>query len=421
MKVKKTVKEYNISIKLDNRRKKDSGMYPIKLRVYGKATRKEKWYTLDIDLLEGDFIEIWENPNNKNFRGAKKELELKLKTIETRANDVAEELTVFDFTKFETKLFRKSSDRNNLKYHFDLIIMQHLKNDKIGTAESYKYTLNSLIEFSETKKKCTGEKLSLNLINADWLKEYESFMLSKKKSYTTIAIYTRTLRAVFNKAIEQNEISIDIYPFGKNKYKIPRTKKVKKALNSNQLKVLFNAGVTNENEQKAKDFFFFSYTCNGMNLKDIALLKYSDIKNDKFSYYRAKTFDKSAEKTEITIYLTDFTNGIIKKYGVKNKDSFVFDVLEAKDNSLIQYKKIKNFTRYVNDHIKRVARANDLPKDLSTYWARHSFATNSLRKGASMEFISEALNHSDLNVTKNYFAGFEDEAKKEFANSLLDF
>jgi hypothetical protein len=152
MKVKKTVKEYNISIKLDNRRKKDSGMYPIKLRVYGKAIRKEKWYTLDIDLLEGDFIEIWENPNNKNFRGAKKELELKLKTIETRANDVAEELTVFDFTKFETKLFRKSSDRNNLKYHFDLIIMQHLKNDKIGTAESYKYTLNSLIEFSETKK-----------------------------------------------------------------------------------------------------------------------------------------------------------------------------------------------------------------------------------------------------------------------------
>jgi len=38
-----------------------------------------------------------------------------------------------------------------------------------------------------------------------------------------------------------------------------------------------------------------------------------------------------------------------------------------------------------------------------------------------MEFISEALNHSDLSVTKNYFAGFEDEAKKEFANSLLDF
>lgn len=138
-----------------------------------------------------------------------------------------------------------------------------------------------------------------------------------------------------------------------------------------------------------------------------------------FYYYRSKTFDKSAEKTEITIYLTDFTKSVIKKYG--NQKNNVFDIIDVKEDAKIQYKKIKNFTRYINDHIKRIAKENDLPLDLSTYWARHSFATNSLRKGASMEFISEALNHSDLSVTKNYFAGFEDEAKKEFANTLLDF
>ncbi|MBE7686266.1 tyrosine-type recombinase/integrase [Tenacibaculum piscium] len=421
MKNEKAVKEYNISIRLDNRRKKDSGRYPIKLRVYGKITRKEKWYALDIDLSEADFIEIWQNPNNKKFRGAKKELELKLKTIETRANEVATEMTVFDFDKFETKLFRKSSDKNNVKYHFNLTIDKNTKEGKIGTAESYKYTLNSLIDFSENKKRCKADKLTFNIINVDWLKEYEAFMLSKNKSYTTIAIYTRTLRAVFNRAIESNDISIDIYPFGKNKYKIPRTKKVKKALSNNELKILFNAEVLNDNQQKAKDFFFFSYTCNGMNFKDIALLKYSDIKNGKFSYYRAKTFDKSAEKTEITIYLTDFTKQVINKYGNKYKDGFVFDIINVSESSTTQYNKIKNFTRHINEHLKKVAKLNGLPIDLSSYWARHSFATNSLRKGASMEFISEALNHSDLSVTKNYFAGFEDEAKKEFANSLLDF
>lgn len=412
-----------ISIVLDQRRVKQNNKFPVKLRVYSKVNniKKVKKYSLDIDLTEEGFKTIWINSNDISLRGKNREMELRLKAIETRANNEAKEMTVFNLSKFETKLFRKSSDKNNVKYHFDLIISKNLNNDKIGTAESYKYTFNSLAEFSETKKKCKIGKLTFNLIDADWLKEYENFMLAKSKSYTTIAIYTRTLRAVFNKAIEDNDISKDIYPFGKNKYKIPRAKKVKKALNSIQLKTLFDAEVTNDNEQKAKDFFFFSYTCNGMNLKDIALLKYSDIKNDKFSYYRAKTFDKSAEKTEITIYLTDFTNNIIKKYGNKNKDSFVFNILDAKDDSIIQYKKIKNYTRYINDHIKRIAKANDLPLDLSTYWARHSFATNSLRKGASMEFISEALNHSDLSVTKNYFAGFEDEAKKEFANSLLDF
>ncbi len=150
-------------------------------------------------------------------------------------------------------------------------------------------------------------------------------------------------------------------------------------------------------------------------------MKYSDIKGDKFSYYRAKTFDKAAEKTTITVHLTEFTKGVIVKYGNKNKSDYVFDIININEDSLTQYKRIKNFTRYINDHIKRLAKANDLPNDISTYWARHSFATNSIRKGASMEFISEALNHSDLSVTKNYFAGFEDKAKKEFANQLMDF
>jgi site-specific recombinase XerD len=413
---------YNISIRLDNRRVKDNGKYPIKLRVYNKEI--EKWYSLDIDLTEKEYEAIWINSENKNLRGRNNEIRLKLQAIENRANKEAEQMTVFDFAKFQTKLFRKSSDKNNVQYHFNLVIQKNIKNDKIGTAESYKYTLNSLGDFSKNEKNCPIEKLTFEAINIDWLNGYEKFMISKGKSYTTISIYTRTLRVVFNNAIGVNDISKDIYPFGlkkNNKYKIPRTKKVKKALNSLQLKTLFDAKVCNNNEAKAKAFWFFSYASNGMNLKDVALLKYSDIKDDKFEYYRAKTFDKSSEKTTITIYLTDFTKGIIKKYGIKNKNGFVFDIINIKDDSLTQYKKIKNFTRYINDHIKRIAKASDLPADISTYWARHSFATNSLRKGASMEFISEALNHSDLSVTKNYFAGFEDEAKKDFANTLMDF
>lgn len=414
---------YIISIYFEKRRAKENGKFSVKLRVYNKLNniKKVRYFTTGIDLTEDEFETIWVNAENKSLRGNNKKIRLKLLGFETRANKEAEQMTVFDFAKFETKLFRKSSDKNNVKYHFDLVIQKKMNSNKIGTAESYKYTLKSLAEFSVSQKNCKANKLTFNAISVDWLREYQDFMLAKGKSYTTIAIYTRTLRVIFNNAIESNDISKDIYPFGKNKYKIPRTKKVKKALNSLQLKTLFDIEVKNDNEQQAKDFWFFSYACNGMNFKDIALLKYSDIKNDKFSYYRAKTFDKTAEKTEITIYLTDFTKSVISKYGNKDKTGFVFNIISLKDTSEKQYKKIKNFTRLINDHIKRIAKRNDLPIDISTYWARHSFATNSLRKGASMEFISEALNHSDLNVTKNYFAGFEDEAKKEFANSLLDF
>ena len=414
---------YIVSIYFEKRRVKENGKYSVKLRVYNKLNnvKKVRYFTTGIDLTDKEFETIWINSENKKLRGVNKKMYLKIQALETRANDEAKAMTVFDFDKFETKLFRKSSDKNNVQYHFNQAIQRNLKNNKIGTAESYKYTLKSIADFSENKKKCKIEKLTFNNINVDWLEDYQSFMLSKGKSFTTIAIYTRTLRVIFNNAIAENDIIEDIYPFGAKKYKILKANKVKKALSSAQLKTLFNSVPTNENEAKAKDFWFFSYACNGMNIKDIALLKYSDIKNDKFTYYRAKTFDKTAEKTAITIYLTDFTKSIISKYGNSNKNGFVFNIVEVKEDSTTQYKKIKNFTRFVNDHIKRIAIANDLPNDLSTYWARHSFATNSLRKGASMEFISEALNHSNLSVTKHYFAGFEDKAKKDFANSLLDF
>lgn len=412
-----------ISIRLDTRRKKENAKYPVKLRVYGKQSKIEKWYSLDTDLTTDEFKTIWINPENKNLRGSNNEIRLKLQAIENRANDEAKQMTVFDFATFEKKFFRKSTDKNNVKYHFDLVIQSNLKNNKIGTAESYKYTLNSLAEFSKSreKNKCEIEKLTFNTITDEWLKKYEVFMLAKEKSYTTIGIYTRTLRVVFNNAIRDKDISEDIYPFGKNKYEIPTAKKVKKALSSKELKILFEAKATNENEQQAKDFWFFSYACNGMNFKDISLLKYSDIKEDSFSYYRAKTFDKSKEKEMITIYLTSFTKSIIAKYGNQNKSGYVFNIVSTKDSSQDQYYKIKNFTRLINDHIKRVAKANELPNDISTYWARHTFATQSIRKGASMEFISEALNHSDLSVTKHYFAGFEDETKKDFANNLMNF
>lgn len=418
---------YIISIYHETRRKKENGKFPVKLRVYNKLNniKKVRFFTTDIDLTLAEFETIWINPTNKNLRGSNKEIYQKLNTLKTRADNEAKAMTVFNFAKFEMTLFRKSTDNNNVRYHFNLVIAKNIKNGKIGTAESYKYTLNSLAEFSKNEKRCSIEKLTFETITADWLNAYESFMLSKNKSYTTIGIYTRTLRAIFNNAIGDNDISKSTYPYSQVKndklYKIPRTKKVKKALSSIQLKILFNAEVTNNNEAKTKAFWFFSYLCNGMNLKDIALLKYSDIDEDKFTYYRAKTFDKSALKKDITIYLTDYTKELITKYGNKSKNGFVFDIIDIKEDSSTQYKKIKNFTRYINDHIKRIAIANDLPKDISFYYARHSFATNSVRKGASMEFISEALNHSDLSVTKHYFAGFEDETKKEFANSLLDF
>ena len=101
----------------------------------------------------------------------------KISAIQTRAEEEAKAMTVFDFAKFELKLFRKSSDKNNVQYHFNLVIHKNIKNGKIGTAESYKYTLNSLAGFSKEENKCSIDRLTFDAITVDWLNDYQKFMI----------------------------------------------------------------------------------------------------------------------------------------------------------------------------------------------------------------------------------------------------
>jgi len=413
--------KYNISLVLDARRKKTTGQFPVKLRVYSKTISKAKLYNTERDLTKVEFQNIWTERGTTKLRGKNREARTWLEKYKARADDEAKRIDPFDFETFEKRFFRKSGDSNNVYHHYKILINENIRKGKIGTSESFKYSLKSIQSFIEAETGKEPLSLSYHSVNVNWLNKYEAFMLIEGKSVTSIGIYLRALRVVFNRAISDNDIVKELYPFGGKKYQIPDSKKVKKALNSDELGILFNSVPKTPQQEKAKDFWFFSYSCSGINTKDILLLKYSDLKEDKISYYRAKTFSKSKVKNKIEIYINDYSKAIIKKYGSNNLDGFIFPILKVNDSNETQYAKTKNFTRFVNQHVKIMAKDNDLPEEISLYWARHSFATNSIRKGASMEFISEALNHSDLKVTKNYFAGFEDKAKKEFTDKLMDF
>ena len=419
-------KQYQISYFLDTRRAKRNGLYPVKLRVYATFLKKQKLYPTIFEYSEKDFKETW---LSKKPRDHVKDNRLKLSKFEIKANNTAEKINPFSFDMFEKKLGLSKGEAQNVIYHYNELIKYYTKLNRIGTKDNYSYSLKSIIEFynhlNNLDKDNEPEKILFSEITKDWLESYEQYIIDvKEQSKTTIGFYLRPLRAVFNRAIRENDISINIYPFTKDKYIIPKPKKVKKALNSEQLNKLFNAEPKTPEQEKAKDFWFFSYACNGINIKDIALLKKEDIQNDSFNYYRAKTKNTSKDnETQIVVYLNDYSRSIIDKYSKKdisNKD-FIFDIVSEKDNEQEKYRKIKNFVRFINQNLKKLAKANDLPNDISTYWARHSFTTIAVRNGASLEFISEALNHSDLKTTKNYMAGFEDEVKKDFSNNLMNF
>jgi len=223
------------------------------------------------------------------------------------------------------------------------------------------------------------------------------------------------LKAVFNKAIREKDIPSEIYPFGRDRYQIPAAIGVKKALSMQQLNTLYHAKPCTPEQEKAKDFWFFSFACNGMNIKDIALLKHENLTPDTLTYYRAKTINNPNIRP-IVIHINNISRAIIRKYGTGKK--YVFPIFNAEMNEFEKHRCIKNFTRVLNQGIKKLAIANDLPGEISTYWARHSFATVAINKGMSMEFVSEALSHSNIKTTQGYFAGFESKTKKEFSDKL---
>jgi site-specific recombinase XerD len=399
--------------------KEDKQVYPVKIRVY--YDYKTRFYPIGIDLTEDRFNRSFlaEKPRGE-FADIKDEITLSL----TRAKETAKHIKPFDWHKFEKKLLRPTSSNKDVFYHYNQVIESLTKEDRIKTASNYHLSQKSIKGFLESKKRSTTA-LGFDLINIKFLNDYEAWMLKQDNSLTTVGIYLRPLRALFNAAIDAGEIGEDIYPFGKKKYEIPTGENVKKALTKEDLKNLFFYPVNPESPIiKARDFWFFSYQANGMNIRDICDLKYGNINKDRIAFIRAKTRRTTKRKQKIiVVVITPFIQQVIDQYGNKNAgpNTYVFPVLNNSMNATEKVSSTEAFTKYINQHMKKLAKQAGVDEDISTYFARHSFTTISVQNGATLEFIQEALGHQNLTTTQNYFAGFDESKKIENANKLMDF
>lgn len=412
-------------IYLDTRRKKKDGTYPVKLRVYAPhLSTKTKLFPvpkLCNSMTEKEFKSVWVS---SKLRSEHKEKKFYLQELLHRAEQVVNAIEYFTFEEFEKKMFRKYGEEQNVFYYYEEIIKSKRKRKEVSTASGYELSMKNIKRFLESKGKRT-DRLLLNEVTVEWLNDLEEYMIEEEgKSLATIGIYVRNLRAIYNKAQEEGAIPTDLYPFGKRKYQIPSSKKVKKSLNRKELKLLLETAPKNEYQEEAKDFWFFSYACGGINMKDMLSLRYKDIKDDKVTFIRAKTKStRKANQKTIVIDLNSYAKSFIEKYGKKDKksESLVFSIINSNDTATEKHRKIKNFLRKVNQHFKKFAVPLGISNEVSFYWARHSFSTNSIRNGVRMELVGEILGHSDLKVTQGYFAGFEDDVKKELMDKIMDF
>lgn len=313
-----------VSMYLDSRRAKEDGVYPLKIKVYETVKRNRKYYPTIFDFTKEEYENIWlsKKPNR-----AFKKLHADIKSIEDHAQTIADQLEPFDYSQFETLLNKEKGSIKRVKHYYEEKIKELSELDRIGTKATYEYSLKSVSDFLSSKGK-NIKQLQFTEITKYWLEQYQAFMEQNGKSKTTIGIYLRPLRAVFNRAIIAKDITQDHYPFGGKKYQIPSGTNTKRPLSKEQLSVLFNSKPETYEQKKALDFWFFSYGCNGMNMKDIALLRFKDLKSEYFSFFRAKTKNSSTSGKPITIYLNSFTKSIIEEYGNKSdRSGYIFPII----------------------------------------------------------------------------------------------
>jgi len=399
---------------LDTRRALKAGLYPIKLRI--TFNRKQKYYSTQFSASKDEF----EKCMGRNPKGAHKQTRIALDAIEQKANNVISGLKLFDFVSFDRRFNQDSKLQADVYSFYDELISGYEKNGQIGTASNYRCSKNSLQLFKPS--------LAFHEITPEFLMAYEKYLLKKGKSITTVGIYLRPLKAVINKVIADGILPKDFHhPFGSKsrlKYQIPTSKNTKKALTIQEIKLLFEYSTDEIGwKSKALDFWKFSYLANGMNMKDISLLKYGDIKGEFIEFVRAKTINTSRTVIPIKVYLTDQLKAIIQQYGQKRQgpSDLIFSIVNPQDDLIKQRADLQQFIKMVNKYMREITLELGIKKDCTTYTARHSTATILKRSGADIQMISEALGHSSIATTKSYLASFEDESKKKMAKLLTAF
>lgn len=398
-----------VSSILDNRRATNDNLFPVKIRVTYQRIRK--YYST------GKYItaEEWEklpNTKSKKLLSTRLDIQNTFDIVKNIAQGLQHE-SGFSFETLNSRLNKSSSDTLNAGFKIKIQIL--IDNVQVGTHLFYKDALRSVEHFG-------GENISYTSVTVDWLKRYEKHMLNLGRAYTTIGMYCRAIRTVINEAKRAGIINENQYPFGNGKYEIPTGKGRKLALTLQQIKAIVNFSDGTEATEKYRDLWFFSYLCNGINFADMLTLKYSNIRNGEICFLRSKTARTSRVKKEVCAVLTPEMKAIITKWGNKlqKPDDYIFGFLTGKETPFKEKDKIKSVTKRCNKRLKKMATILGI-EGLSTYTARHSYATVLKRSGANIAYISESLGHNDLKTTENYLASFEREERVKNASVLTNF
>lgn len=282
------------------------------------------------------------------------------------------------------------------KLSFDFFMRERIRQlEKSGqkrTANTYKTTLRVFLNF--------WKKNSVNFadINEDSLYDFEQHLLARGLVKNTTSFYMRILRAVYSAAISANLIQ-EKNPFKRVYTGVAKTEK--RAVHVDVVKKLKSLENLTESLDLSRDLFLFSFYTRGMSFVDIFYLKKENIINDVLVYKRMKTGQILHVKMEDCMY------EILRKYTlVTNNSDYLFPLYNKNSGQTI-YLQYTSALRLHNKRLRKLSQILKLEKALTSYVARHTWASVAKEKGIAISIISECMGHTSETTTQIYLASFD--------------
>ncbi len=397
-----------LNLTLDTRRAKKDKTFPIKLII--RHNNKMASINTGISIPE----KYWNDGQIKKGCPDIKNLKLTNKKLSTLFNEADDHLEYLE--KRRRLPYMKASQiadyikNGGNEFGENANFLEYLecylpKIENTGTRDRYENTLKILKDYS-------NNSLFFDEINKPWLNRFKEWRLEKAAD-ATANIDLRNIRAVFNRAIDVDEIiDQNLYPFRKFEFAKKTPRNLRMPIEA--IRLIRDFKTDNKHISLAQDFFMLSFYLIGMNNSDI--YEIATIEDGRIEYDRHKT---------------------LKRYTIKVENEALDIITKRKgENKLLVYQEryanFKNLTKQINKHLKSLANAinNELtenkekpiiPDDLKMYHARHTWAGIAAKKpiGASKHMIAQALGHGKRTVTDDYF-DYDNELVDDLNRQVLD-
>jgi len=390
----------NLRLILDKRRKRKDNSYPIVLRLI--HNRNSTTIPTGYKVEEKD----WNDDGNcirytcKLFH--RKMIDSVNRMLTGKLQEANNILTKLDDRKILNNIsvtevkdrIQKKSARISFETFTNKLIDEFRQMKRFGSVSVYQQALDFV------KKNNNNKDLYFDAINYSFIKKIEVKFISEGNSINGLSFYLRTIRAIYNKAIKENIAHEESNPF--KKYQIKKEETKKRAIKKENIIEIENLKLVEYTPiWHAKNYFLFSFYTRGINFVDIAKLKLSNIIDDRIVYRRSKTSGL------FTVKISDKIQEILSYYIMgKTSEDYIFPVIKRK-NPDDQVKDYMNERKIYNDKLKDIANMIKININLTSYVARHTWASLAKKMGYSTEVISEGLGHKDIKTTQIYLENFE--------------